>query len=233
MRQAVTKTLRETAPCGSRRHLGESRTPAVRSGHRLCDTCVDGVETMLDDLPEVYARSAHELDAARHQLAERVSRTREHGIRLREDVVQVRSAIIDTLSSWCALVVAQRGVRAPQRPSIAPLTGFLATHMQWLTASEGAVEFADDMLELGSAIHEVMEPEPAAPASLGPCPWPGCDEQLHASAGASTGVMARQISCAAGHRWPPEQWLTLNRELAFTQKRDEQNPADGVEKEIT
>ncbi|TCO47428.1 hypothetical protein [Actinocrispum wychmicini] len=198
MDPVVTKILLDTPPCQSRRHFDELCVPGVRHGYLLCDTCLDVVETALVDLPDWFDHCA----------------------------CRVRSEIVATLSSWCARVVAGRGVRAPDRLNVALLTGFLAVHMQWLITRPGAAKFADDLADLGAAVRDVGQPPPGPPTSLGPCPWPKCDQELHATADETATI--QQISCAAGHRWPPDQWLALSRELADQRERDHPDPADGA-----
>jgi hypothetical protein len=131
MYHAVTRVPLEIPRCGSRRHLDEPRVPEVRPGYLLCTTCLDGVENALVDLPDWY-----------------VERVGEHGKPSRADLDQVVSDVVDVLSTWCAVVVAQRGVPAPEPPTVELLTGFLAVHMQWLTARPTAAEFADDLMFL-------------------------------------------------------------------------------------
>jgi hypothetical protein len=203
--------------CGSRRHLDEPCVPTVRPGYLLCDTCLEGVENALVDLPDWYA--------------ERVRSAGEHGRGMRADVVQVASDSVEVLSSWCGVVVAQRGVPAPEPSTITLLAGFLAVHLQWLTSRSTAGEFADDLMFIDQAMRRVVRPEAALSAPLGPCPWPGCGEQLYATARQS--AEDRQVGCVAGHRWPPNQWLTSIREPLDVEKRDDdQNPADDGSKEV-
>jgi hypothetical protein len=121
----------EVPRCGSRRHLDEPRVPKVRPGYLICTTCLDCVENALVDLPDWY-----------------VERVGGHGTAPRADLDQVVSDVVDVLSSWCAVVVAQRGVPAPEPATVTLLTGFLAVHMQWLAGRSTAAEFADDLMFL-------------------------------------------------------------------------------------
>jgi hypothetical protein len=199
----------EKTRCGSRRHLAEPYIPPTRPGYLLCDTCLEGVENVLVDVPDWYVR--------------RISHA--HGRSLRVDVVQVVSDIVRALSSWCAVVVAQRGVSAPQ-PSVPLLAGFLGVHLQWLTARPTAPGFADDLMLLEQAVQRVVRPDSPLPAPLGPCPWPNCGEQLYATN--REAPEDQQIRCAAGHRWPPEEWLALIREQADAAR----DAADGEGRDV-
>ena len=98
MHRVVTKILLDTAPCDSRRHLDEPRVPAVRSGYLLCETCLEGVETALIDLPDWYAQCEHVPDAGWHGCTPPVNGTQDHSIQPGKDMVQVRADIITTLS---------------------------------------------------------------------------------------------------------------------------------------
>jgi hypothetical protein len=127
MYHVASKVPLEIPRCGSRRHLDKPRVPEVRPGYQLCITCLDDVENTLVDLPDWYV---------------------EHGRPPRAGLDEAVSDVVDVLSSWCAVVVAQRGVPAPESPTVELLTGFLAVHMQWLTARPTAAEFADDLMFL-------------------------------------------------------------------------------------
>jgi hypothetical protein len=83
------------------------------------------------------------------------------------------------------------------------------------------------------AVRNVVHPEPGPLASLGPCPWPDCGEQLYQTVDESTGAAAQYLTCGAGHRWPPDEWPALGRELADTPKRDDPDPADDAGQELT
>lgn len=217
MHHVFRSTPLETPRCGSRRHLDAHHVPAVRPGYLLCGSCLESVENVLVDLPEWYA--------------ERVQLAGELGQQLRSDVVGVVSDIAAAFSSWCAVVVSQRGVPAPEPPTLMLLAGFLAVHLQWLTARPTAAEFADDLMFLEQAVRRVMCPESPLPAPLGPCPWPGCGERLYAMARES--AVDQQITCISGHRWPPDQWLTLTSEPSEVENRgDDQNPAGGSNREV-
>jgi hypothetical protein len=223
MHRVVTKILVDTAPCDSRRHLDEPRVPAVRHGYLLCETCLEGVETALIDLPDWYAQCEYVPETDWHGCTPPVSSASERAFQPGHDRLDVREDILDTLSAWCSVVAAQRGVRVPTQPGVRPLTKFLAVHLQWLTARPGAVEFADDLADLATSVRRVLGSEQEPPESLGPCPWPGCTELLYQTAGDP----GQHISCGAGHRWPPDQWPELSLEVPETPKqRDDPDAAD-------
>jgi hypothetical protein len=209
MHRVVTKILLDAPPCDSNRHLDEPRVPAARHGYLLCESCLEGVESALIDLPDWYAQC----EVTPQPGTRPVRGTREY------DMLQVRADILETLAAWCALVASQRRVRVPEKPGVAPMTKFLAVHLQWLTTRPGAVEFADDLAELGLAVLDVLDPEPDSLGPVGPCPWPGCDEQLFPAADESAD--AQYLRCGAGHRWPPDQWPGLDDELPDTPDRDD------------
>lgn len=222
MTHGLGKILVETSPCDSRRHLDEPRVPAVRPGYRICRVCLDDVETALVELPQAHDLCEELLAPARRWPRQQVSHTRTHGIELREDVVRVRTAAVGTLSSWCAHVVAARGVRAPDRPAVVQLVHFLSVHLQWLVTGPQAAEFADDVSDVHTALRSVVDPDPPPRSSLGPCPWPGCGEDLRPLPGEQDGTTSWQIGCAAGHRWPPDRWLALDLRMS-----DDENGQDG------
>lgn len=224
MTKMVTKILREAPSCRSRRHIGQSRQPQVRPGLQLCVECRNELENDLIELPEWYESCEHVLDTLQpYRFAERSNghtngnngktNGKTNGIRLADAAVTVRSDMIGLLSSWCGLVVDERGVSKPDHLDIRQLTGFLAIHLEWLTAHAVAPDFADEIAGLAKAAREVVRPDAVIRMDLGPCVQPGCGRTVHALTRDEDGQELYRVSCEAGHVWRPDQWLVLSSRL--------------------
>lgn len=190
--------------CHSQLHGGvPSRTVG---GLAVCAGCRDQAEKNLVELPQLYDMCAHVLDVRPAKPQERVSGSRPHGIVLRDAVVRIRSDIAGVLTSWCGLVAAERGVPRPGDLSISRLSTYVLVHFGWLTAHPAGADFTDELAALADRARAVLAPEPATEPSLGPCLRPGCDWTLRADE-----HPPKRIRCEAGHEWPPEKWLLLQR----------------------
>jgi len=136
-----------------------------------------------------------------------------NGIRLADAAVTVRSDIIGVLSTWCGLVVAERGVTKPDHLNIRQLTGFLGIHLGWLTAHPAAPDFADEISDLAKRARAVVRPDAVIRLDLGPCVQPGCGRTVYALSRDEDGAELYRVSCEAGHVWRPDQWLVLGNRL--------------------
>lgn len=203
--------------CRSRRHKpGEA--PLLVPGLYVCRDCRDVVEETLIELPALFELCAHALDLRPTEPRERVSGHRPRGIVLRDSVVSVRSEILGVLGAWCGLVVAERGVLAPDSLDIRKLVGFLAIHLHWLCQHPAAPDFVDELCDLTDAANEAMKPEAGFRVAVGICLRPDCDRTVYAEAHRE-GDEPYEVSCEAGHVWAPEHWLLL---------RGRQNGANGA-----
>jgi hypothetical protein len=230
MTKMVTKILRKTPSCRSRRHVGQSRQPQVRPGLQLCQECRNELENHLIELPEWYERCEQILDYRRYRTAERSNGHNANVVRLGDDAVTVKSNMIATLSSWSGLVVVERGVTAPDNLDIQKLSGFLAIHLEWLTAHATAPDFADELAELAKAARAIVQAESLARVELGPCVQPGCRRTVYAMTHDEEGLVPYRVSCEAGHVWRPDQWLVLSGRLERARQAVKEDPSASGER---
>jgi hypothetical protein len=196
--------------CPSRRHEQDGPSPVV-PGLRICADCRNRVEDELVALPALFETCAYMLDPRPQRIRERVSGSRPQGIALKDAVVTVRSEILGVLTSWCGLVGAERGVPGPDELVVGKLASFLAIHLQWLCAHEAAPDLVDELTDLSAAVNEALQPDTGFRVAVGRCLRPGCEEVVHAEAHRENGT-PYEVSCAAGHVWAPEHWLTLGQQ---------------------
>lgn len=199
----------EQPVCVSRRHTGTAAPVPVAPGLRICADCRDSVEDRLVDLPVLFELSADMLDPRPRWPRERVSGQRTlRGIVLRDAVVSVRADILGVLVSWCGLVAAERGVPGPTDLAIRRITKFLAVHVHWLCGHPAAPDLVDELTDLAAAVDAAVHQETGFRVRVGPCPKPGCAEFVDAEAHRE-GAEPYEVSCAAGHVWAPESWLSM------------------------
>jgi hypothetical protein len=141
-------------------------------------------------------------------MRERVTGGTRAGIALRENVATARSNTNAVLIAWAALVVDERRVRGPEGREVAPVVAFLQRHLDWLSAHPAAADFAAEVAGLESALGDVIDPGAAAGLAVCWCDQPGCAEPVLVQF--ESGDPGRYpVSCAAGHRVPPERWLRM------------------------
>lgn len=159
----------------------------VKAGFRLCGPCGQGVARELLSLPALYRdRGAGPPEGS-----------------LAEEVVRVRADIVDILSSWCSLVVCERGGIAPATPTVEDMVVFLDMNVAWLAKHDAAGDFAVEVRELATAARGVTRGE-----VLGVCDRGGCGLEVMAG--------GADVRCAAGHEWRPAEWLSMGKRVHRT-----------------
>jgi hypothetical protein len=143
---------------------------------------------------------------------------RSTGICLDDQTVAVRSDTIRILSSWCEMVVHERGVAGPRGLDVRTLTSFLQAHLDWLAAHAAADNFADEIAALAADLNQVLNPAQMRTIDLAPCTRDGCGQMVRARFGAVSQRSAPKVRCDAGHTWQPWQWLDLRPELNLTSR---------------
>jgi len=182
--------------------------PTAASQARLCPACRVRLRASLAALPSLHEACAKELVPAGRWMRERVTGGSPAGIALRDNVATARSHAHAVLVAWASLVVEERRVRGPEGREVAPLVAFLQRHFDWLCAHPAAGDFAEEVAGLESALGDVIDPGAAAGLAVGRCVQPGCAEPvLVRFEGGDPG--RSPVSCAAGHRVPPEHWLRM------------------------
>lgn len=192
--------------------------PTAAAQPRLCRVCRVRLRTSLAALPRLHEACANELIPARRWMRERVTGGSPAGIALRENVAKARSDAHAVLVAWASLVVEERRVRGPQGREVAPVVAFLQRHLDWLSAHPAAGDFADEVAGLESALGDVIDPGAAAGFAVGRCDQPDCAEPVLVQF--EVGDPGRPpVSCAAGHRVPPERWLRMGLGRASEQRQ--------------
>lgn len=194
--------------CHSRLHE-PGKAPVLSPGAFICPACRDLTETALVELPALFALCAHAVDL--RPPSERpvaANGHRPHGVGLRDSAVSMPGRILGMLSGWCGHVSAERGVLVPDPLDVRKLVGFLAVHVDWLCRQPVAAEFATELADLTEAANEALRPDAVVRTAVGACPHPGCPETVHAESHREGG-RPYEFSCAAGHVWAPEHWMSL------------------------
>jgi hypothetical protein len=198
-----------TPACGARLLRGD-----IARAMRLCKGCRERVSGHLSGLPGLYVACEQFLELRPSQPV-RLLRSRPlTGIRISEPVLRLREMMIGALSSWCGMVVEERGVAGPGSVKIERLTSYLLAHLDWLAAHPAAADFVAEVCELVATARQVLDPEPGWSIDLGRCVEDGCRETVRARFGTANGSPARQVTCDAGHIWPPSRWLQLRHRLS-------------------
>jgi hypothetical protein len=153
----------------------------VKAGFRLCGQCRQGVARELLSLPALY----------------RDCEAREGGARVCADVV-------DILSSWCSLVVCERGGIGLAANAVEDMAVFLDMNLIWLAKHDAAGDFVIEVRELGAAARGATDRGEV----LGVCDRGGCGRDIHAG--------SADVRCEAGHEWRPAEWLSLGKRVRST-----------------
>jgi hypothetical protein len=196
------------ADCGV--HLGRGD---ISRNVRLCAPCRELLASRLASLPRLYRACEQVLEVRRYRSIRVARGRRPADICLDEITVTVRTDTIRVLSSWCELIVDERGVTGPCELDIALLTSFLRAHLDWLVTHPAALDFAAEIAHLTAGAGEVLNPARARAVDLGPCIEEGCKRMVRTSARPGNQGSAPQVRCDAGHTWPPHQWLRLRYRL--------------------
>jgi len=136
-----------------KRTSGTGDTPQGRSrphtdADRLCAGCRDRLAEDLVELSELYEMCVFAVELGDHE--RRPGST--------HPVVAVQSEVSRVLASWSDMVARERGLAAPEEPSVRPLTDFLVRQLDWLSCHPSAAGFADVVDELVSTIREALRP---------------------------------------------------------------------------
>jgi hypothetical protein len=182
-------------------------------GLRLCASCRSLMASRLTGLPRMYQVCEDELEVPRQDPIRVGGGSRPTGIRLNDETVAVRGDVVAVLSSWCDLIVKERGVAGPGSRDVRRLASFIEDHLDWLAAHAGAADFADELGGLVRSVRRVLDPAQVRTIDLAPCPREGCGQTVRASISVVQRRLPPQVSCAAGHTWQPREWLNLSRQL--------------------
>jgi len=179
----------------------------------LCTPCRNLLAGRLASLPRLYQACEQVLEVRRQHPIRVVRGRRPTGICLDDLTVAVRSDTIRVLSSWCEMIVDERGVTGPGSLDVRTLTSFLQAHVDWLATHAVASDFADEIVGLVADVSRTLNPEQVRTINLGPCTRDGCGRMIRASISTVSRGSVPQVRCGAGHSWQPRQWLDLRHQL--------------------
>ncbi|MES9535745.1 MULTISPECIES: hypothetical protein [unclassified Actinomadura] len=165
----------------------------------------------LASLPGLYLACEQSLEVPRQHPIRMMRGRRPSGIRLDEVAAAVRSDTVRVLSSWCELVIEERGVTGLGSLDVKALTAFLQAHLDWLVGHAVAADFAEEIVALAADAERALNPTRVRTIDLGPCAEHGCGGRVRASIGAGGQGAVPQVRCDSGHDWPPRRWLDLRR----------------------
>ncbi len=211
--EVLAKMLCEAPYCRKDSDTGRSLSRQVAPGLRLCLECRDRLVDDLAELSKLYELSEEALVQRRHCVVERVRGGSPDGILLNDAVVQARSDMFRTLVSYAGMVVNERGVTGPDQREILRLAAFLTVHADWLAAHTTATDIASEIANLVKSAHAAINPNLVTRIELGLCGQPGCDQTVYAVVRTEDELSPTQVSCEAGHVWPPHRWLLLGRTI--------------------
>jgi hypothetical protein len=210
----VDERLCQSPSCTAATLGQRSRSRLAAPGSRLCAGCRTGLEHDLASLPRLHAECGGALAHCSPRAVERVTGSPAGGIELNDDAVQARSAIGRFLVRWSGRVVIERGVARPTTRGHAALAAFLVQHVDWLVAHPGAGQMAAELRKLCRDAHQASRKDLAPRrVELGSCVHPGCKSVMSSSVPAAGVHASMQVTCEAGHSWPPDQWLILARRI--------------------
>lgn len=185
-------------------------------GLRLCASCRNLLATHLGSLPQMYQACEQALEVHRQHSIKVVRGRRPAGICLDDETVAVRSNMIGVLSSWCEMIVEERGATRPRSLDVRILASFLRVHLDWLATHTVAPDFAVEIAGLVMSVRKVLNPAQVRTIDLAPCPRDGCGRMVRVSISTVQRRSAPRVCCDAGHTWQPRQWLDLSRQLDLT-----------------
>ncbi len=197
--------------CGAPLVLG-----AKSRGLRLCSSCRNLLTGRLASLPRLYQACEQALEIRRQHPIAVVRSRRSRGICLDDQTMAVRSDTIRVLSSWCEMVVDERGVTGPSSFDVRKLTAFLQAHLDWLATHTVAADFAAEIAALAADVTQVLNPAKVRMIDLAICTRDGCGQTVRASISTVNQRSAPKVRCDAGHIWQPRQWLDLRHKLDLT-----------------
>jgi hypothetical protein len=186
---------------------------AIFHGLRLCASCFNQVAAHLIGLPRMYRDCEQTLEVSCQHPFRMIRGRLPTGIRLDDETVAVRSEIVGVLSSWCEMVVDDRGGRGPTSLDVRMLASFLHAQLDWLATHAVAADFAEEIAGLVLAVLKVQNPSQVRTIDLAPCTRDGCGAMVRVSIDTVRRRTVPQVCCDAGHTWHPRQWLDLSRQL--------------------
>lgn len=152
-------TVRHTDDLCIATHRRESSRPRrAVDGLYLCEGCLTQLTGNLAQLPGLYDELA-ELLAVGGQAGQRVSGSPGRPLPINLGVAEHRGQIQAVLSSWCRVVVDDRGFAPPDSDEVVITAPWLANQAQWLAANQFANEVVHEIRKLTGRAHKLRDPD--------------------------------------------------------------------------
>lgn len=227
-----TPSLCITRGCTARgRH-----NPASQCDEDLCRGCLprraaDGLalcQRHVDLLAEDALTAGKLYHALADRLAspsvpgERMSGSRNPGLKINLAALGVRIVIRHTLVAWSKLIIDDRGVSLSAIDSsgagaVYVLSAFVARHADWLAARPGSLpaDASEELRDLVRDAHPIAYPSGTRIFDVAACPTEGCPGTLRAVLRRSDALLPAAIVCGvdAAHTWTADRWMTLGRQI--------------------
>lgn len=194
-------------PGGEPRHAADCQ--------HLCVLCHNRLVNEIQELPRLYVDCGAALggDTA-NGMREKISGGSLPGLVLNSVASEAKTGILVLLSSWCALVVEERQVRAPAR-QVVIMADFLLANICWLSSHAAVGDLSADVARTTKLARRAAYPEAVKRVIVGSCVIPGCEGELSATVRASRSGEGTQVRCSVNpaHEWYGHEWTQLRREM--------------------
>lgn len=196
-------------------HRHDSERPRSASHGFICRGCHHRLERALAELPGLFDELVHALAPGRI-IGARITGTPDHALPINPAVAEHRKDIAGKLSSWCQLVIDERGVTtAPDNDRPVNTAPWLLIHLDWLEQHDEVETFAAEVFELSSKAFSLAFPSGARRIKLGECVEPDCPGTLSAVVRDTDDLLPSRVWCDVdeSHEWPADKWISLGRQL--------------------
>ncbi|WBP88262.1 hypothetical protein [Kitasatospora cathayae] len=140
------------------------------------------------------------------------------GLRVDDEVVESRSAILGCLAAWAQLVTDELGAARPVRRQPVDLATFLVNHLDWLVRHPACADLSAEVADVAARARRSAYVQPVLRIDLGRCVHPDCQEEMTTTPAGEVGRRGSEVRCAAGHVWLAHQWLQLARQIQRTRQ---------------
>lgn len=165
-------------------------------------------------LSEAYAACESALVRNGPRSLVKVRTTRGTGIVLDADVVELRHSIMRLLSAVAARLTRDLDLPLPTGRDVEALARFLCEHHDDIATHPAAGRISDAVHRLAESARQSLHQErDEYRVPLGRCQRGGCEHIVFATRTNPGAHTAPEVTCEAGHRWAPHQWLALARPL--------------------
>lgn len=202
-----------------------ARPTPCQPGALLCRGHFADIERTVSELPALASELEQQMVPGSGAGGPKISGDPETSVPFNERAGQHLRIIEHQLGTWVRVVIDERGLRGPARPTVNSLASFLTAHHEWLVAQEFTREYATQMRDLRTDGRRILAAVPSRRVDLGQCGEPvSCDVESHAET-ACAGVLSATVSrvddelpaavvCSVcGRQHPSPTWRALGRRL--------------------